>query len=76
MAFLKKQGLECISSVTNFFMFDTKRDATVVRQGLPDQGVLIGRVWPVWANHCRVSVGTQKEMNAFHEALAKVRSVE
>ncbi len=34
--------------------------------------VYIGRVWPAWPTHVRVSVGTQEEMNNFKTAFSKV----
>jgi histidinol-phosphate aminotransferase len=34
--------------------------------------VFIGRNWPVWPNHVRVSIGSKEEMAKFKEAFAKV----
>ncbi len=34
--------------------------------------VYIGRVWPVWPNYVRVTVGTPEEMAKFKAAFLKV----
>jgi histidinol-phosphate aminotransferase len=34
--------------------------------------VYIGRVWPVWPEWVRVTVGTKEEMGKFKEAFDKV----
>ncbi len=61
-----------VPSVSNKFMMDVKRPGMEVVKALAEQKVYIGRVWPVWPNHVRVTVGTQDEMNKFKTALMKV----
>jgi histidinol-phosphate aminotransferase len=53
-------------------MIDTGRDAHGVITALRDQHVYIGRVWPVWPNAVRVSVGTPDEMAKFKVAFKSV----
>jgi hypothetical protein len=36
------------------------------------QNVHIGRIWPVWPTHVRITVGTAPEMDQFQSALKKV----
>ncbi|MGC4050601.1 MAG: hypothetical protein QM757_14590 [Paludibaculum sp.] len=41
-------------------------------KALANEKIYIGRVWPIWPTHVRVSIGTQDEMNKFKAALVKV----
>jgi hypothetical protein len=38
------------------------------------QNVFIGRQWPVWPTHVRITVGTQSEMEQFQAAFQRVMS--
>jgi histidinol-phosphate/aromatic aminotransferase/cobyric acid decarboxylase-like protein len=51
---------------------DVKRPYNEVVQGLAQQKVYVGRLWPAWPTHVRVSIGTQDEMDKFKAALVKV----
>lgn len=42
---------------------------------MADNGVIIGRSWPIWPQRVRVTVGTEDEMAAFRGAFAKVAGV-
>jgi histidinol-phosphate aminotransferase len=70
--FLASQGYPAIPSQTNFFMVDTKRPAKEVIAAMATKNVYIGRVWPAWPTHVRITVGTQSEMDAFQPAFAAV----
>jgi histidinol-phosphate aminotransferase len=50
------------------FMIDTRRPGRSFAQAMAGQGIYIGRVWPVWPNWVRVTVGTREEMAKFQEA--------
>jgi histidinol-phosphate aminotransferase len=39
---------------------------------MAQNGVIIGRVWPVWPTKVRVTIGTQEEMEKFKTAFEKV----
>jgi histidinol-phosphate aminotransferase len=39
---------------------------------MASQKVFIGRVWPVWPEWVRVTIGTKDEMTKFKEAFTKV----
>jgi histidinol-phosphate aminotransferase len=70
--FLKSHQFDVVPSVSNKFMVDVKRPATEVVQALRQEKVYIGRVWPIWPTFCRVTVGTQAEMEKFQTAFLKV----
>lgn len=61
-----------IPSDSNCFMIDTKRPGGEVIAAMAQKGVLIGRVWPVWPNHVRITVGTKDDMTAFKNAFKEV----
>jgi histidinol-phosphate aminotransferase len=71
-AFLDKHKFSYVPSVSNKFMVDVKRPGNEIVMALRQEKVYIGRVWPSWPTHVRVSVGTQDEMNKFKAALLKV----
>lgn len=69
---LRSQGYSFTPSQANFFMVDAKRPAKQVIDAMAAQNVFIGRIWPVWPTHLRITVGTQPEMDAFQTAFAAV----
>jgi histidinol-phosphate/aromatic aminotransferase/cobyric acid decarboxylase-like protein len=69
---LSKNGYSFVPSVSNCFMLDTKRPAKEVIDAMAAQNVFIGRPWPVWPTHVRITVGTQSEMERFQAAFASV----
>jgi len=71
-AFLDKNNLKYVPSVSNKFMLDTGRPGREVVDAMAAQNVYIGRIWPVWPTYVRVSVGTRDEMAKFKTALLKV----
>ncbi len=71
-AFLDAKGYKFTPSEANHFMVDVRRKNQDVIDAMAKENVLIGRPWPVWPTHVRVSIGTQEEMNKFKAAFAKV----
>jgi histidinol-phosphate aminotransferase len=69
---LTRQGYAYVPSETNFFMVDAKRPAKEVIDAMAKRNVYIGRPWPIWPTHVRITVGTQPEMDAFQEAFLAV----
>jgi histidinol-phosphate aminotransferase len=69
---LSRQGYSYVPSESNCFMADAKRPAKQVIEAMGKQQVYIGRPWPVWPTHVRITVGTQDEMLAFQAAYQKV----
>jgi len=71
-SFMEKHNYSYVKSMSNCFMVDVKRNPRDVISGMRDQKVMIGRVWPAWPTHVRISIGTQDEMNKFKAAWLKV----
>lgn len=71
-AWLERNGYSYVPSQSNCFMLDTKRSAKEVIDAMASQNVHIGRIWPVWPTHVRITVGTAPEMEQFQAALKKV----
>jgi histidinol-phosphate aminotransferase len=61
-----------IPSQSNCFMIDTKRDGKGVYDAMVKKNVYIGRIWPVWPNHVRVTVGSKDDMAKFKLAFKEV----
>ena len=70
--FLTSKNIDFIPSESNCFMINVKRPGKDFYQAMAAQKVYIGRVWQVWPQHVRVSVGSKEEMAKFKEAFAKV----
>jgi histidinol-phosphate aminotransferase len=71
-AFMDKNNFKYVPSVSNKFMADAGKPYDDVIMALRNEKVYIGRGWPVWPTHVRVSIGTQDEMNKFKAAYLKV----
>ena len=69
---LASQGYSFTPSQANFFMVDTKRPVKEVIAAMAAKNVYIGRAWPIWPTHARITVGTQPEMDAFQSAFAVI----
>lgn len=61
-----------VSSESNCFMVDVKRPGKQFIDAMDSKKVCIGRVWPAWPTHVRVTVGTAREMEAFKKAFKEV----
>ena len=73
-SFLTSKNVEFIPSESNCFMLNTKRDGKDFYTAMAKEKVYIGRVWPVWKEWVRVSIGSKDEMAKFKEAFTKVYS--
>jgi histidinol-phosphate aminotransferase len=71
-AFLGKNNISFVPSVSNFFMLDAKVPARRLIRAMQKEKVYIGRVWPAMPTCARVTVGTREEMAKFKTALSKV----
>jgi histidinol-phosphate aminotransferase len=71
-AFLQKNNIGFVPSVSNCFMLDAKMPARRLVNAMQKEKIYIGRVWPAWPKHARVSIGTREEMAKFKTALLKV----
>src|SRR5262245_41944464 len=74
MRFFDAHGFRYTPSVANHLMVDTRMPTVEVIDGLKRRNVYIGRPWPVWPTHVRVSIGSTPDMERFKTAfLAVVR---
>ncbi len=71
-SWLTGKNVTFIPSESNCFMIDVKRSGKDFYADMAKQKVYIGRVWPVWPNWVRVTVGSKEDMAAFKTAFAKV----
>ena len=71
-SFLEKHKFSYVPGRSNCFMVDVKRPVREVISALQGEKVYVGRPWPVWPTHMRVTVGLAEEMKKFQEALLKV----
>jgi histidinol-phosphate aminotransferase len=73
IAWLKSSGYKVIGdSQSNCFMIDTGRPGHSVIAAMQAQNVYIGRIWPIWPNAVRITVGTADEMGKFKTAFKTV----
>ena len=71
---LTSKNVEFIRSENNCFMMNVKRSGKDFYRDMAAQKVYIGRVWPVWPNWVRVTVGSKDDMSKFKDAFAKCYS--
>jgi histidinol-phosphate aminotransferase len=70
---VRKRGLAVVPSEANMIMIDWKtKSAAEMRDAFHVQGVEIGRVFPAWPTHSRVSIGSMQDMKAFCATLDKL----
>lgn len=67
---LDANGWKHTAGVSNCFMIDTGVPAKKVIDEMQVRNVYIGRVWPAWPTHVRITVGTAEEMAQFQTAFA------
>lgn len=73
IAWLKANGYKVIGeSHSNCFMIDTGRDGHGVISAMRNQKVYIGRIWPIWPNAVRITVGSPDDMAKFRVAFKDV----
>lgn len=65
---LTSKNVEFIPSESNCFMINVKRPGADFYKDMAAQNVYIGRVWPVWPNWVRVTVGSKEDMAKFKPA--------
>jgi histidinol-phosphate aminotransferase len=74
MSFFEAHGFSYTPSVANHLMVDARIPTQQVLDGLKKQKVYVGRPWPVWPTHVRVSLGSADEMERFKSAFLEVVS--
>jgi len=68
LSWLAANKYSFVPSETNCFMIDVKRPGKQFIQAMEAKKVYVGRVWPVWPTHVRITVGTKSEMETFKKA--------
>jgi histidinol-phosphate aminotransferase len=71
-AWLDRNGYSYVPSASNCFMLDTKRPAKDMIEAMAARNVFIGRAWPVWPTHVRITVGTKPDMEKFQIVFREV----
>ncbi len=69
---LDKLGYKSIPSQANFIMFDCKKPVVPIIKAMKDKNVAVGRLFPAYPNHMRLTIGKQSEMEAFVNAFRQV----
>jgi histidinol-phosphate aminotransferase len=72
LSWMDKHNFQYVPSVSNKFMVDVHRPGKQVIEAMAREKVYIGRTWPSWPTHVRVTVGTHDEMEKFKAAFLKV----
>ncbi|MFI5317779.1 MAG: pyridoxal phosphate-dependent aminotransferase [Myxococcota bacterium] len=74
MQFFEAHGFQFTPSVSNNLMVDARMPTPQVIEALKKRSVYVGRPWPVWPTHVRVTVGSTKDMSRFKSAFLDVTS--
>ncbi|HEY1215314.1 MAG TPA: aminotransferase, partial [Bryobacteraceae bacterium] len=69
------KNVEFVPSESNCFMMNVKRPGKDFYMDMARQNVYIGRVWPVWPEWVRVTVGSKDDMSKFQQAFLKAYNV-
>ena len=69
---LEKMGYKSIPSHANFVMFDCNKPVVPIIKAMKDKNVAVGRLFPAYPNHMRLTIGKKSEMEAFVSAFKKV----
>jgi histidinol-phosphate/aromatic aminotransferase/cobyric acid decarboxylase-like protein len=72
MRFFDAHGFRYTPSVANHLMVDARMPTPAVIEALKRKNVYVGRPWPVWPTHVRVSIGSTGEMERFKSAFLAV----
>jgi histidinol-phosphate/aromatic aminotransferase/cobyric acid decarboxylase-like protein len=69
---LDEMGYKSIPSQANFIMFDCKKPVVRIIKAMKDKNVAVGRLFPAYPNHMRLTIGKHEEMQAFVAAFKQV----
>jgi histidinol-phosphate aminotransferase len=72
MRFFDAHGFRYTPSVANHLMVDARMPAPDVIAAMKQRNVYVGRPWPVWPTHVRVSIGSTSDMERFKSAFLEV----
>jgi histidinol-phosphate aminotransferase len=74
-AWMQAMNYAFVPSQSNCFMADVKKPGADFVKAMTTEKVYIGRQWPVWPTHVRITVGTADEMAKFKAAFTKVMNM-
>lgn len=74
-AFLRDHGVGYIPSDSNCFLLDVRRPGAEFVAAMAQQGIMVGRSWPIWPTRSRITVGSANDMADFRHALSAVMSL-
>lgn len=69
---LEKMGYRSIPSQANFIMFDCKKPVVPIIKAMKDKNVAVGRLFPAYPTHMRLTIGKKSEMESFVGAFRQV----
>ena len=69
---LDRHGFAYTPSQSSKLMVDTRMPTQTVIDEMAKKGVYIGRPWPVWHTHVRISLGSEPDMSRFAAAFLEV----
>ena len=69
---LGKMGYKSIPSQANFIMFDCRKPVVPIIKAMKEKNVAVGRLFPAYPNHMRLTIGKQSEMESFVSAFKQV----
>src|SRR6184192_3621791 len=69
---LEKMGYKSIPSQANFIMFDCRKPVVPIIKAMKEKNVAVGRLFPAYPNHMRLTIGKHAEMEAFVSAFKQV----
>ncbi len=72
-AHLKDSGHRCTDSQANFIFFQLGSSLADFQAGMLKRNIRVGRAFPPYMDWCRLSVGTEEEMEAFQTAFTQFR---
>jgi histidinol-phosphate aminotransferase len=71
-SWLAANNYSFVRSHSNCFLVDVKRPPRQFTDAMEAKSIYVGRTWPSWPTHVRVTVGTREEMAAFRKAFKEV----
>ncbi|HEX4638424.1 MAG TPA: aminotransferase class I/II-fold pyridoxal phosphate-dependent enzyme [Chthoniobacterales bacterium] len=69
---LEEMGHKSIPSHANFIMFDCKKPVVPIIKAMKEKNVAVGRLFPAYPNHMRLTIGKKSEMESFVSAFKQV----
>jgi histidinol-phosphate aminotransferase len=69
---LEKMGYKSIPSQANFIMFDCKKPVVPIIKAMKEKNIQVGRLFPAYPNHMRLTIGKKSEMESFVAAFKQV----